>query len=280
MEETIIKKRLNKIYKEITDSSINWELENISKYEIEFEKLFYSNKIFKKLSKKYKMEDIQINKSIIKKHILLYVFFEKLYNKILISDKIKKKVFNFKYTDYNSTSIFLIIKRNTLALLNYISNIQKCDFVTNNKFLSGLYFNIGVNINIFEAVIQDIFFTQNLSNAFIGLILILSLPFSTYYIDDLHRHITTKWIDLYTSWNYNFIYNNGPGTKCFPMAGICLINSQKHNLENNLWVNNRLYTLYLSTIIESTGIFHLKKQINKNFLNDWNKLNIKTIFDK
>ena len=278
-EEEIIKKKLNNIYKEITGRSLHWNSIDFYKYEKEFEKLFYSNKIFKELNKKYKMEDIDINKLIIQKHILLYIFFEKLYNKILSSEKIKKKVFDYKCNDNKNTSIFLIIKRNTLVLLNYISNISKYSLVKNNKFLSGLYFNIGVNVNIFEAVIQDIFFTHNLSNVFVGLVLMLTLPFSTNYVDDLHRHISTKWVDLYTSWNYNFIYNNGPGDKCFPMAGICLINAQKHNLKNNLWVNNRLYTLYLSTIIESTGIFHLNKEINNKFLSNWNKLNIKNIFD-
>ena len=81
---------------------------------------------------------------------------------------------------------------------------------------------------------------------------------------------------MYTSWNYNFIYNNGPGNNYFPFTGICLFNSLKHS-KNNLWADNRLYTLYLTTILASNDILLMDKEINIEFRNDWNKLNIKYI---
>ncbi len=140
------------------------------------------------------------------------------------------------------------------------------------KNITGL---IGISINIFEAIITDIFHLE-IANSFIGFILILFLPFSNKYINDDKRYISKEWLDLYTSWNLNFIYNNGPSNIIFPFRGICLINSLKH-AKNNLWSDNRLYTLYLTTILASNDTLLMDKKINKEFRNDWNKLNLEYI---
>ena len=100
--------------------------------------------------------------------------------------------------------------------------------------------------------------------------------YTVYVLNNNKWYISKEWLDLYTSWNYNFIYNNGPCNDCFPFAGICLFNSLKH-AKNNLWIDNRLYTLYLSTILASNDILFLDKEINKEFRDEWNKLNLKYI---
>lgn len=273
-EEEIIKIKLQKLYKNILGKSLNWNKINKEKYYEEFIHLVKSNKIFSKLSKKYNLKDISLNKEIIyNKHIYVYIFFEKLYNEIKNSNKLKGKLMNMKFP-ISTKSYFLNIKRFTLDWGTKFS-----EFCNNLGIRGRLYkhiiFHIGLSINILEAIITDIFHLE-IANSFVGFFLILLLPFSNEYINDNKWYISKEWLELYTSWNYNFIYNNGPGSNCFPFAGICLSNSLKH-AKNNLWIDNRLYTLYLSTILFSNDIFHMDKEINKEFRDEWNKLNLKYI---
>ena len=273
-EEEIIKIKLQKLYKNILGKSLNWNKINKEKYYEEFIHLVKSNKIFSKLCKKYNLKDISLNKEIIyNKHIYIYIFFEKLYNEIKNSNKLKEKLMNMKFP-ISTKSPFVNVKRFTLDW-----GIKFCEFCNNlgirGKLFKNIMFHTGISINILEAIITDIFHLE-IANSFIGFFLILLLPFSNKYINDNKRYISKEWLDLYTSWNYNFIYNNGPCNDCFPFGGICLFNSLKYS-KNNLWTDNRIYTLYLTTILASNDILLLDKEINKEFRDEWNKLNLKYI---
>jgi hypothetical protein len=97
-EEEIIKIKLQKLYKNISGKSLNWNKIKKEKYYEEFIHLIKSNKIFRKLCKKYNLKDISLNKELIyNKHIYVYIFFEKLYNEIKNSNKLKKKLMNMKF---------------------------------------------------------------------------------------------------------------------------------------------------------------------------------------
>lgn len=273
-EEKIIKIKLQKLYKKILGKSLNWNKINKEKYYEEFINLVKSNKIFSKLYEKYNLKDISLNKEIIyNKHIYVYIFFEKLYNEIKNSNKLKEKLMNIKFP-ISTKSPFLIVKRFSLDLFSKFNEFCN-NLGLHGKLFKNITFLTAMSINIFEAIITDIFHLE-IANSFIGFILILFLPFSNKYINDDKRYISKEWLDLYTSWNYNFIYNNGPGNNYFPVGGICLISSLKH-AKNNLWTDNRFYTLYLTTILVSNDILLMDKKINKEFRNDWNKLNLEYI---
>ena len=273
-EEEIIKIKLQKLYKNISGKSLNWTKIKKEKYYEEFIHLIKSNKIFKKLCKKYNLKDISLNKELIyNKHIYVYIYFEKLYNEIKNSNKLKKKLMNMKFP-ISTKSSFVNVKRFTLDWCTRFSEFCN-NLGLHGKLFKNIMFHAGIIINILEAIITDIVHLE-IANSFIGFFLILLLPFSNKYINDDKRYISKEWLDLYTSWNYNFIYNNGPGNNYFPFTGICLFNSLKHS-KNNLWTDNRLYTLYLTTILASNDILLMDKKINIEFRNDWNKLNIKYI---
>ena len=276
MEEKDIKNKLSKLYKKITNKSIEWNLIDKNKYFEQFVKMTKSNPIFKKLCKKYNLEDICLNKEIIyNKYIYIYIFFDIIYDEIKDSDELKNKIFIINFPlNKNKNKTFINIKRYTLYQ-GYKFSILLNNLGLNNEIYKNLKFNLGISINIFEAVITDLLHLQ-FKNPLVGLILIFSLPFLNKYTGNDKRYIDNKWLDLYTSWNYNFIYNNGPSEDCFPFAGICLINSIKHN-KDDLWIDNRLYTLYLTTILANDNIFLVDKKINKKILNDWNNLNLKYI---
>jgi len=269
-----VQKILDEIYFRITSENINWSIINKKKYYKELEKILFSNKIFYDLSKKYKYEDIFLNKKLIlEKYIYVYIFFEILYERIKDSTELKNKVFNI---DYKKSSFgFVNLKRDTLKFLNYLGKNQS-KLIGNNKAIIAFNNNFGIGINILEAVIKDLIEFQ-FTNSFIGILLILMLPFHGLVINEKETKISKKWINLYTSWNYHFIYNKGPGITCFPLVGICLLNSVKHN-KKNLWINNRFYTLFLSMVLEPYEEFKLEKNINKDFLKDWNKLNLAYAF--
>jgi len=274
MEEKEIKKRLSELYKKITSKSIEWDLIDKKKYYNQFIKITNANPIFKKLCKKYNLEDVSLDKEIIcSKYIYVYIFFDILWDKISDSNELKTKIFKTKFP-INRNNLFVNIKRFTLdwgvKLYEYLVKIGLDGTIYKN-----IMFNLGVSVNILEAVITDILHLE-FSNSLVGLILIFLLPFMNKYTGIDKRYINEYWLNLYTSWNYNFIYNNGPSKDCFPIARICLINSSKH-IKDDLWINNRLYTLYLTTIITNDNIFLMDKNINQKVLDEWNSINLKYI---
>ena len=282
MEEHKIKYQLSKLYKQITNEYIDWSQINKDKYLTKFIQSTKSNPIFNKLCKKYKLKDILLNEDIIKnKYIYVYIFFDILWEKIKNSSELKNKIFELdfliKNNDKNNifaNKIFANIKRLTLVYGVKINDfLSNCGF--SGKITKDIMFNLGISINILEAVIAELLHFK-IINPFIGLYLIISLPFLNKITSDNKRYINKDWLNLYTSWNYNFIYGDGPGKDLFPIAGICLINSQDHLLDD-LWISNRLYTLYLTTIITLSfdKVFLLDKKVNSQVLDYWNKENLK-----
>lgn len=268
-----IKKKLNKLYYEITNKKINWNKINMKKYYKEFNCLLKKNIIFKKLINKYNLEDINLHKNLIrKKFIYIFIFFELLYEDMKKDDNVKLKIFEVNNKKNYSNNFFMNLKRETLNLCyhsNYLFDLLIDD---KNLMFENIKFNLGIDMNITEAIIFDLF-RGYYKNAYLGTLLILTLPFKCYAIDIKSMKIDDLWLDLYTSWNANFIYTDGPCEGAFPGATICLMNSFKHNKINE-WGYNRLYTLYLTTIFELDEDFKYKKTLNKKFLNDWNNLNL------
>jgi hypothetical protein len=271
MEEEI-KNKLNKLYKKITNKSIEWDLIDKEKYLNQMNFILKSNPIFYKLCKKYGLEDVSLNmEKINEKYIYIYIFFDKLWEEIKDSDELKDKIFRIKFPIVKDR-IFVNIKRFTLDW-GYKLYEKLVEIGFNGITYRDFMFNLGISINIFEAIITDLIHLE-FKNPLVGFILILKLPFLNRYTGINKRYINSDWLNLYTSWNYNFIYNNGPSKDCFPIAGICLINSAKH-IKDDLWIDNRLYTLYLTTILATDNLLLMDKKINKKVLNDWNNLNLK-----
>ena len=272
----IIPKKLNDIYFQITNENINWEKINKHKYYKEFKCLLKKNPIFKELLKKYSLQEIGLNKKIIyNKFLYIYIFLEFVYKKCYKNPHLFQKVFDINKNNKYSDNFFVNLKRETLNICFKSSYLFNLLLDKNNMVFENFKFNLGIDINIMEAVITDIF-NGYYDNAYLGLKLITSLPFSSNTLKDNNTIIDKNWMDLYTSWNANFIYTGGPGKECFPGGNICLMNAQKYN-KINKWGNNRLYTLYLTTVLEIFNEFKHEKVINKDFLDTWNKLNMKNI---
>lgn len=272
--EKEINKNLSKLYKKITGESIKWEEIDKDKYITKFTLTLKSNPIFSKLCKKYKLNDISVNEDIFNnKCIGVYIYFDILWDKIKDSDELKNKIFKLKFP-IAKNRFFINLKRFTLDWGYKFGDILD-NLGFNSIIVKNLLFNLGISINIFEAIITDLIHFE-FKNPLVGLILILSIPFLNKYTGIDKRYINEEWLNLYTSWNYNFIYNNGPSKDCFPIAGICLINSLQH-IRDDLWITNRLYTLYLTTTMATNNIYLMDKKINKKVLNYWNDLNLKYI---
>lgn len=267
-----IKNKLSKLYKKITNKKFEWKKIDENRYFDQFIETVKLNPIFNKLYKKYDQKDIFTNKDkILNNYIYVYIFFDVLWEDIKESKELKNKIFQLKFPVVKDR-IFVNVKRFTLDW-----GYKLHDFLFKLGFDGVLYkyimFVLGISVNIFEAIITDIIHLE-FKNPFVGFLLILSLPFLNKFTGINKRYISDIWIKLYTSWNYHFIYNGGPSLDCFPVAGICLINSFKH-IKDDLWIDNRLYTLYLTTILANDEIFLSTNKINKKFVDDWNNYNLK-----
>ena len=130
------------------------------------------------------------------------------------------------------------------------------------RILWSVFLNLFMALNILEAVISDTI-NGNFHNALTGLTLILRIKYwRLFHVDDKTREVRSTgysqdWIDLYTAWNYCFIYGNlNPDT--LPRVWSKLVSAmyatyespdadEHHNTDNSYreerWVSARACTL-------------------------------------
>lgn len=107
---------------------------------------------------------------------------------------------------------------------------------------------VEIFINILEATLTD-FFSQNYANAQVGLLLALSLPFivlTTKKEGIPQSTMSSAWVDLYISWNANFVIY-GTNRHNLPVIWSKLIANQtevNHYGYGN-WLWNRTHTLMM-----------------------------------
>jgi hypothetical protein len=248
------------------------------KYILEAQQTFFDNPIFNTLSQKYTLKDLSSDNkitldSIYDKYVYIYIYLDLIYKHITASKNNKwQAIKNIKYLG-SFPNIFYYVKIITLWLgiiyFTYIP-LKIMNKMTNPLFLM---------LNIFEAVVEDLI-KLRLKNAYVGLVLILTLPFNMIvYPTDQNINIINKmgkeWVILYTSWNANFCYGNLKNIG----AGICLLNSSNsYNNDKLSWDNNRLYTLYTYGLLLSSKFYknNLDSTIITNplLLKDWDNLNV------
>lgn len=191
------------------------------------------NKKFVSLLEAKKMED-QINYENLERFMIMNATFlnDCYYRSIMIKlsdpenddnqEKVKIISKHVPYIIFNTKpssaidQIFDYIKAYSVAIPVKIINSFRFSKYTDNiimRILFSLTINTFMILNIFEAVVTDLI-NGNCSNALAGFILILKVKyFSLFYVDDVTKevkapHYDKDWIDIYTSWNFCFIYGS------------------------------------------------------------------------
>lgn len=162
---------------------------------------------------------------------------------------------------------------------NWLFDILKKDWV-----LWFLYSMLG--LNILEATVKDIQL-GNLANAFIGAVLIMTMPFPRKYWkfagkhSDLLFYSTAAWNFIYTTWNFCFVYAEGiayfGGTICILMAAEVYPLIKKRP---ELYIISRIYTLAFHMLMRAIAPFVFTSYMdftpfyNETFKNGWGVVNL------
>jgi hypothetical protein len=273
----------------------DYEPVDTSRYLAEMESAFMDVPAFKSLFEKYKLEDLSTNENkltpedLSTKYLYLYIFFELMYDRLKNSKEEKDKLYS-RISDIGAdNNLFGYLKIYTVY---YGTRVTKW---FDSPLLLRLLCSNFLMLNIAEAVVDDAVQLQ-LANAFVGLYLALSVPVSVNnFRKDEHDNVlcnfTTKWVDLYTSWNSRFTYSDSPGADYFPRTSRCLLGSKAHggntdddDPDHNAWLNFRAYALFASHLLKSqkefNAMFGLLDAPNKDILRDWDKENVAHVFNR
>ena len=270
---------LNRLHNELYGSDEKYNPIDVEHYTKQVKNVFSSNPVFCSLSKKYTLEHFSITeKDIAEKYIHLYIFLEYVYQRVRSDSEEKFLLYDRINHLGDDNNFFGYLKIYTV----YYSTCIVRKF--NNSFILRVLSSLFLMLNIFEAVIEDLFNLQFISS-FVGFCIALMVPFHVCnFSRDKNENIlcdmTDKWINAYTSWNIRFTYSDSPGKNYFPRTSICLFNSFQHK---NEWLNNRAYVLFASHVLKSVKSFNqtfgLEDVVNKKLLSDWNKANVRYIFE-
>lgn len=141
-------------------------------------------------------------------------------------------------------------------------------------------------LNILEATLKD-FELGNMPNAFVGAILIFTMPFPKRYWKfggkntDLLFYSTAAWNFIYTTWNLCFVYAEGVaffgGTICILMAAEIYPLLKKRP---ELYIISRIYTLAIHMLMRSmagtvfTTFMDFTPFYSESFKNGWGMVNV------
>jgi hypothetical protein len=273
----------------------HYEPIDTSKYLKDMERAFFDVPAFRSLSEKYKLEDLSTNENkltaedVTTKYLYLYIFLELMYDRIKNSKEEKEKLYNRINSLGDDNNLFGYLKIYTVYYGTRLTKRFESPFCL--RFLSSTF----LMLNITEAVVEDLVKFQFV-NAIVGMYVASSVPrsvntFRKDEYDNVLCRFTPKWINLYTSWNAKFTYSDSPGVDYFPRTSWCLLGSKTHgeNTEDNdpnhnAWLNFRAYALFASHLLKSqkefNDMFGLRDSPNKNILKDWDRENVRYIFDK
>lgn len=266
-----------------------------SEYLEEMKRAFFSIPAFAKLAKEYGLEELSTNENrlteadITTKYLYLYIFLEKLYDRIKHSKQEKDKLYARIDSIGDDNNFFGYLKIYSVYHATRFTKWFDRPLVL--RFFSSKF----LMLNIAEAVVQDLVRLQ-LTNAFVGTYLTVSVPWSAkHFRKDEHDNVLCsfrpKWINLYTSWNTKFAYSDSPGVDYFPRTMWCLLGSKIHGEDTgdddpsgNAWLNFRAYALFASHLLKSQKEFNelygLRDAPNQAILKDWNREDLAYLFDR